>query len=64
MSLCFGPDVRTRLGVAIFEVSGPPVFYMKVGIPLSALPKDKTSRLVGSFSTLFLFYDERQAGKL
>ena len=33
------------------------------GIPLSALPKD-TSKLAGLFSTLSLFYAERQAGKL
>ena len=25
----FGRDVRTRLGVAIVEVSGPPVFHIK-----------------------------------
>ena len=29
--LCFGRDVRTRLGVAIFEVFGPPVFHIKMG---------------------------------
>ena len=29
VSLYFGRDVRTRLGVAIFEVSGPPVFHIK-----------------------------------
>ena len=27
----FGRDVRTRLGVAIFEVFGPPVFHIKMG---------------------------------
>ena len=31
VSLYFGRDVCTRLGVAIFEVSGPPVFHIKVG---------------------------------
>ena len=34
------------------------------GVPLSALPKDTTSKLAGLFSTLSLFYAERQAGKL
>ena len=29
VSLCFERDVRTRLGVAIFEVSGPSVFHIK-----------------------------------
>ena len=31
VSLYFGRDVRTRLEVAIFEVSGPPVFLVKAG---------------------------------
>ena len=31
VSLSFGRDVRTRLGVAISEVSGPPVFHIKAG---------------------------------
>ena len=31
VSLYFGRHVRTRLGVAIFEVSGPPVFHIKAG---------------------------------
>ena len=31
VSLYFGRDVRTRLGVAISEVSGPPVFHIKAG---------------------------------
>ena len=31
VSLYFGLDVRTRLGVAISEVSGPPVFHIKAG---------------------------------
>ena len=29
VSLYFGREVRTRLGVAISEMSGPPVFYIK-----------------------------------
>ena len=31
VSLLFERDVRTRLEVAISEVSGPPVFHIKVG---------------------------------
>ena len=31
VSLYFGRCVRTRLGVAISEVSGPPVFHIKAG---------------------------------
>ena len=31
VSLYFGRDVCTRLGVAISEVSGPPVFHIKAG---------------------------------
>ena len=27
----FGREVRTRLGVAFFEVYGPPVFHIKAG---------------------------------
>ena len=29
VSLYFGRDIRTRLGVAISEMSGPPVFHIK-----------------------------------
>ena len=31
VSLYFGRDVRTRLGVATSEGSGPPVFHIKAG---------------------------------
>ena len=31
VSLYFGREVRTRLGVAISEMSGPPVFHVKAG---------------------------------
>ena len=31
ISLFFGRNVRTLLGVAIFEVFGPPIFHIKVG---------------------------------
>ena len=55
VSLSFKQDVRTRLGVAISEVSGPPLFHRCLGgVPLSALPKDTTSELVGLFSTTYL----------
>ena len=47
--LCFGCCIHTRLGVAISEVSGPPVFHIKMG--LSALLKDRTSELAALFST-------------
>ena len=38
--------------------------HKDVGVPLSALTKDTTSKLVGLFSTPSLFYAEGQAGKL
>ena len=59
----FWTQVRTRLGVAISEVSVSPVFHIKVGRPFSALPKDTTSELVGLFSKTAI-NAERQAGKL
>ena len=34
------------------------------GISSSVLPKDTTNKLAGLFSTLSLFYSERQTGKL
>ena len=37
VSLYFGRDVRTRLGVAISEVSGPLVFHIKVGASVKCL---------------------------
>ena len=37
VSLYFGREVCTRLGVAFFEVYGPPVFHMKVGRPVKCL---------------------------
>ena len=44
ISLCFGRDVRTRLGVAI---SGSPVFHIKVGRPVKCLAH------AGLFSTTY-----------
>ena len=37
VSLYFGGGVRTRLGVAISEVSGAPVFHIKMGRPVKCL---------------------------
>ena len=50
VSLYFERHVRTRLGVAISEVSEPPVFHIKVGPPIKCLAQDKTSELDGLFS--------------
>ena len=50
VSICFGRYVRTRFRVAIYNVSGPPVFHMKMGLPFSALPNDTTNELDGLFS--------------
>ena len=47
--LYFGREVRTRLGVAFFEVYGPPVFHIKVGRPVKCLAQGhnkRTCRLV------------------
>ena len=49
VSLYFGREVRTRLGVAFFEVYGPPVFHIKVGRPVKCLAQEhnkRTCRLV------------------
>ena len=49
VSLYFGREVRTRLGVAFFEVYGPPVFHIKVGHPVKCLAQGhnkQTCRLV------------------
>ena len=57
VSLYFKRDVRTRLGVAIFEVSGPPVFHIKVGVvSLSVLPKRQAGKLWILFFKVF-WYD-------
>ena len=44
VSLYFGRDVCTRLGVAIFEVSGPPVFHIKAGRPIKCLAQGHNKR--------------------
>ena len=49
VSLHFGRDVRTRLGIAISEVSGPLVFHIKAGCPVMCLAQEhnkRTCRLV------------------
>ena len=49
VSLYFGREIRTRLGVAFFEVCGPPVFHIKVGRPVKCLAQGhnkRTCRLV------------------
>ena len=43
VSLSFGQDVRTRMGVAIFEVSWPPVFYIKMGAS-RLVPRPRTQQ--------------------
>ena len=45
VSLSFGCDVRTRLGVAIFSrcMSGPPIFHKKVG-PSRSVPCPRTQQ--------------------
>ena len=37
VSLCFERYIRTRLGVAISEESGPPAFHIKMGRPVEYL---------------------------
>ena len=39
-----GREVRTRLGVAFFEVYGPPVFHIKVGRPVKCLAQGHNKR--------------------
>ena len=49
VSLYFGREVRTRLGVAFFEVYVSPVFHIKVGRPVKCLAQGhnkRTCRLV------------------
>ena len=44
VSLYFGRYVRTRLGVAFFEVYGPPVFHIKAGHPVKCLAQGRNKR--------------------
>ena len=49
VSLYFGREVRTRLGVAFFKIYGPPVFHINVGRPVKCLAQGhnkRTCRLV------------------
>ena len=64
VSLYFGRDVRTRLGIAIFEVSGPPVFHIKAGASRSVpCPRTQQANLPAC-SLQPPINAERQAGKL
>ena len=64
VSLYFGRDVRTRLGVAIFEVSGPPVFHIKAEASRQ-VPCPRTQQAnVPACSPQPPINAERQAGKL
>ena len=64
VSLYFGRDVRTRLGVAISEMSRSPVFYIKVGRPVKVpCPKTQQASLVAC-SPQPLINAERPAEKL
>ena len=40
----FGRYVRTRLGVAFSEVSGPPVFHIKMGCPVKYLAQEHSKQ--------------------
>ena len=44
VSLYFEREVRTRLGVAFFEVYGPPVFHIKAGRPVKCLAQGHNKR--------------------
>ena len=60
----FGRDVRTRLGVAISEVSGPPAFHIKTGASRYVpCPRAQQTNLPAC-STQPRLNTERQAGKL
>ena len=64
VSLYFGREVRTRLGVAFFEVYGPPVFHIKVGASrLVPCPRTQQANLPAC-SPQSPLNAERQAGKL
>ena len=53
-SLSFGRNVRTRMGVAIFQVFGPLIFRIKVGVSREVPCKKDTSELAGLLSTTSL----------
>ena len=63
VSLYFGRHFRTRLGVAISEVSGPPVFHIKVGRPAKCLAQGRNKRInLPACSPQPPLNAERQAG--
>ena len=64
ISLYFELDARTRLGVAISEVSGPPVFHLKIG-PSHEVPCPRAQQSnLPVCSPQYPVNAERQAGKL
>ena len=63
-SLYFGRDVRTNFGLAISEVSGPPVFHIKVGASVKCLAQEHNKRIFPACSPQPPLNAERQAGKL
>ena len=64
VSLYFGREVRTRLGVAFFEVYGPPVFHIKVGRPVKCLAQGHNKQTCQLVLHNLPINAERQAGKL
>ena len=64
VSLYFGREVRTRLGVAFFEVYGPPVFHIKVGRPVKCLAQGHNKRTCRLVLYNLPINAERQEGKL
>ena len=64
VSLYFGRKVRTLLGVAFFEVYGPPVFHIKVGRPVKCLAQGHNKRTCRLVLHNLPINAERQAGKL
>ena len=64
VTLYFGREVRTRLGVVFFKVYGPPVFYIKVGRLVKCLAQGHNKRTCRLVLYNLPINAERQAGKL
>ena len=64
VSLCFERYVRTRFVVAVSEVSGSPVFHLKVGRPVKCLSARTQQANLPACSPQFPINAERHAGKL
>ena len=62
--LYFGRDSRTRLGVAIFEGSGPPVFHIKVWASRQVASQRTQQAHLPGCSPQPILNAESQAGKL